>query len=609
MEKGYNGQYDALTERQRQIALARLDLLKAWKRYRESHEGSVTKLNKEFVTAYNAGPLCQHLYSILGKTSVNTLYRWEQELEGTEDWRRLVPRYNYGRKEPRITDEEKKWLLGFLLKGTEISIGSAIRYMKFRMAELGIPSPSSPMTLRRWAEHFRKTHYHMWVAYREGRKAVLDKVAVYIKRDVSKLKVGQVLVADGHRLNFQVINPFTGKPCRAVLVGFLDWKSWDLMGYEIMLEENTQCIASALRNALIYLGAYPEYVYQDNGKAFRARFFHGTVSFDEAGFYGLYGRLGITAIFSLPYNAKAKAIERYFREFAEFSRLVPSYVGPHAMAKPAYLKPNEKEHRAMHNDFVPTLEEAVQIVERFRQFMREQPCPHVPGKTIGEVSEEGRQRWRQKKGTLNIDELDDLMMVSETRTIRQNGIRFLGAEYYNDNLFGLRDRVIVRYSLFDLSKVKIYTTDGRFLGIAERVMPVNPLANYIGDVKDMEELKQRQRLQRRQIREAFNIQGLRFKVQKAEIIEIPEHRAQISFKAEPGDERRIPNEAVMEDETWNLEHGRWKTEDRQAHFEEAWQRYEYLIRQKELTEEDRQWLREYMKSEEYRMLYGAQEAI
>ena len=96
----------------------------------------------------------------------------------------------------------------------------------------------------------------------------------YIERDISKLEVGDVLIADGHTLNFQVINPFTGKPTRATLVGFLDWKSTALVGYEIMMSENTQCIASALRNAIINLGMIPKVVYQDNGKAFKAKYFH-----------------------------------------------------------------------------------------------------------------------------------------------------------------------------------------------------------------------------------------------------------------------------------------------------------------------------------------------
>ena len=46
------------------------------------------------------------------------------------------------------------------------------------------------------------------------------------------------MVADGHTLNFQVINPFTGKPCRATLLGFLDWKSGGLVGINRQLKLN-----------------------------------------------------------------------------------------------------------------------------------------------------------------------------------------------------------------------------------------------------------------------------------------------------------------------------------------------------------------------------------
>ena len=126
----------------------------------------------------------------------------------------------------------------------------------------------SNITFKRFAEHFRRNHYAEWVLRREGMKAYHDKVEPYIERDISKIEVGDVLIADGHVLNFQVINPFTGKPTRATLVGFLDWKSTAFVGYEIMMTENTQCIASALRNAIINLGIIPKVVYQDNGKAF-----------------------------------------------------------------------------------------------------------------------------------------------------------------------------------------------------------------------------------------------------------------------------------------------------------------------------------------------------
>ena len=54
-----------------------------------------------------------------------------------------------------------------------------------------------------------------------------------------------------------------------------------LAGYEIMLEENTQCIASALRMAIINLDMIPEIVYQDNGKAFKAKYFNNSTDFTK----------------------------------------------------------------------------------------------------------------------------------------------------------------------------------------------------------------------------------------------------------------------------------------------------------------------------------------
>lgn len=110
---------------------------------------------------------------------------------------------------------------------------------------------------------------------------------------------------------FKLLIHSQGKPTRATLVGFLDWKSTALVGYEIMMTENTQCIASALRNSILNLGLVPKVVYQDNGKAFKSKYFQHT-DFDEEGFNGVYANLGIHSVFAKPYNARAKVIERFF---------------------------------------------------------------------------------------------------------------------------------------------------------------------------------------------------------------------------------------------------------------------------------------------------------
>lgn len=228
---------------------------------------------------------------------------------------------------------------------------------------------------------------------RDGEKALSDKVEPYIKRDASLLDVGDILVADGHKLAFQVINPFTGKPCRATLVGFLDWKSTALVGYEIMLEENTQCIASALRNAIINLDMIPKIVYQDNGRAFRAKYFTDEKGFGELGFYGLYAKLGIETVFARPYNARSKVIERFFKEFQEgFEKLMPSYVGSSIINKPAYLKRNENFHKNLHQDYVPTIEETIKMIDMWLKFKNSQTCTNASNMTIAEVLENRKNR-------------------------------------------------------------------------------------------------------------------------------------------------------------------------------------------------------------------------
>ncbi len=348
------------------------------------------------------------------------------------------------------------------------------------------------MTFRRYAERYKKEHYDRWVLMREGQKAAKDKVETFIRRDPSLLEVGDCLVADGHRLNFQVINPFTGKPVRPVLLGFLDWKSFTLVGYEIMLTENTQCIASALRNAILRLGKHPKVIYIDNGKAFRARYFTGTNNLEETGLYGLFARLGIVPVFAQPYNARAKTIERWFREFTEtFERLIPSFVGSSIQDKPAYLLRNEKFHKSIHKEYIPTIEEAIQLIESWLEFEYSQPCPHVKDKTKKEVLIEGRGEG------VEIDELDDLMMEEKIANISRNGIRFLKAEYWDEALYGIRDNVIIKYSLFDLSYIKVYDKKGRFLCVARRRTPVHPLATVLGNAKDVEELKRQIAEQRR----------------------------------------------------------------------------------------------------------------
>ena len=476
----------------KKVALARLDMLRAWEGFRKSYK-KVGEADEEFLSAFNSGIIYKNIYEIIGDVSIKSLYRWKDLLGDGSDWTKLVPLYYCKTSEgSQLSKDDIDVVMNICLNPRNFRIGTAIRLTKAHLKSKGIPTNKSDRTFRRFIEKFKAKHNDIWVLMREGQKALRDKVEPFIKRDPSLLNVGEVLVADGHRLNFTIINPFTGKPCRAVLVGYVDWKSYDLAGYEIMLEENTQCIASALRNSILRLGRFPNIAYQDNGKAFRSRFFAGSERFEEIGIAGLFGRLGIVPVFATPYNARAKLIERWFREFSDTcERLSSSYTGASIIDKPAWMLRNEKFHKALHSEYVPTLKEAIQMIESWLAWHRSNPCPHVKDKTIGQVFEEG-------KGTgVDVEQLDDLMMDVKVGKIGRNGIRFLNADYYDDNLYGLAENVLIKYDLFDLSYIKVYSLRGEYLCKAARVISVHPMAKHLGNANDVATLKHEISRQRR----------------------------------------------------------------------------------------------------------------
>ena len=267
----FENKMNFVSEHAKLTALARVDIVTALYNIRKKYP---TKKEADSIFLYNSGMYLPQIYKFVGSISIGTLHRWVKAFEdyGTEGLLQKRKTNQQGEYNTILNEEMKQIFLKYLLHPNKFSIGKAINLTKHILEKRGYENIPCNLTFRRFAENFKKNNYSKWILFREGEKAYHDKIEPYIERDISKLEVGEVLIADGHILNFQIINPFTGKPTRATLVGFLDWKSTALVGYEIMMTENTQCIASALRNAIINLGMIPKVVYQDNGRAFKAKF-------------------------------------------------------------------------------------------------------------------------------------------------------------------------------------------------------------------------------------------------------------------------------------------------------------------------------------------------
>ena len=566
-------------------------LQKLRKKYPTKKEADTT-----FLELYNSGLYLPKAYNFIGSISIGTLHRWVRAFEKHESTECLQPKYKWskqGEYNSILNDEMRNILLTLLLHPSKYNYGKAIKLTKEILRKRGYEELPCDLSFKRFAENFRKNNYAEWILRREGMKAYHDKVEPYIERDISKIEVGDILVADGHVLNFQVINPFTGKPTRATLVGFLDWKSTALVGYEIMMTESTQCIASALRNSIINLGMLPKVVYQDNGKAFKSRFFQNT-DFEEDLFNGVYANLNIHSVFAKPYNARAKVIERFFREFQEeFEKGMPSYIGTCIEDKPAWLKRGEKLHEEWHkkltNNHIPTVQETIKYINGWIKFHNKNLCPNDRSKTIQEMLDS------VQKQNINPQVLDDLMMKTECRTINRHGITFLNMHYRSEAIIGIRDKVNIRYSLFDLSKIHVYSTKGEFLCIAHRVQKVHPMARVLGTVKDMEEYKyqyqKQQQLKHRlikQVKKTFPKEEIQLLEIEAEpVLEIEELEQQIEEKPKK-ERKRTPREQQMN----------------RPFFNSNYEKYDWLISNGCTNVEDRKWITEFIRSDEYLNLYG-----
>ncbi len=431
----------------------------------------------EFVEVYNTGHLYPRLYEALGQTSATTLYRWSKQLrDANYDCLVLADaRGGHNRGTYKITQEEAAVLRVILLHQNKVKIETAIKYSKLILESRGVESPSGKATMRRYAKRLRERYYDLWVLAREGEKALLDKVLPYIERNPDLLAVGDVLVADGHVCNYRIINPFDGKPVRPSIITFMDWASRDIAGYTYTLTEDVYAIHTALRNAMVRLGKIPKAVLLDNGKAFKAKVFLENINLEEAGVKGLYGRLGITVALALPYRARSKPVERFFNTLGnQFERLLPSYVGGSIDDKPARMKRNERFMQELAPDSPLTVKEAYARLDEYLDMVyRRQPHDGLEGRFPGEVFEEGRGPG------LEGEDLTYLMMHKEDRQIGQNGISFRKGHYWNDLLYGLKERVNIRYDLADRERILVYDRNWDFICEALRVEGVHPLYHLL----------------------------------------------------------------------------------------------------------------------------------
>lgn len=517
-----------LSDQQNRIALARADLVRAYineKKRAKSKKQSVVQASEDFIAGYNTGLLLPQVFKVLGEVAVKTVETWVRKFrKNNYDYTALAPNWGNRRGQRKVTPDEFNTALTFCLHPNRLRVSEAVRLTKIALRRRGMDSPSSDATIRRAIHDWKSRNYDHWVFCREGEKALNDKVLPYLTRDTGMLCVGDVLVADGHTLNFEVLHPFTGKPCRMALVLWYDWASRYPAGWEIMPTENMQCIAAGLRRAILSMGKIPKAAYLDNGRAFKAKVFTSKdIDFEEAGFYGMFARLGIETVFAWPYHGQSKPVERFFGTFNELERLMPTYTGASISDKPARMMRNEtlhaRLHEKRHNGFVPTIDQANQIIAAWVEEYARRPHRGLSGICPIDIWESGRGPG------VDPEALVFLMMSMEIKTVHRNGITFMGRDYYDEALYGMRDRVMIRYDMEDLGQVHVFDATGaRKICTAKSLEPVHPMARILGTKEDRALLKAGIE-QKRRLKKSTEADARRFVADAPALVRIPEDTA------------------------------------------------------------------------------------
>ena len=493
-----------LTEKEKENAMFWRKLLESWQSYRGKEEDK-EKADNTFIQVMNVQNEGLHL-------SRRTLYRkWNSfVMEGEASL--TDGRGKHGNHNRKMTKEIFDVFEYYYLNENKPSIKQCMRETALYFEGQNIEMPCYT-TFKRSAEKIPKA---IKLYFREREKVFIDKCAPYIKRMYEDLESNDIWVADNH--TFDIMVEKEGKPVRVYLTAFMDVRSRKMMGWCVTDAPSSDATIYALKKGCEKFGV-PRSIYTDNGREF---LFHdlGGNGFRKKGKNGeelklpsILDDLGIEFRTALPRNARGKGIERAFCTVKEqFSKLFESYTGGTILERPDRLKKVVKSRKGL-----PNIEELIQYVDIYIEgWYNKQPHEGtgMRGKCPDEIFAENliTQRILPK-------EKEELMFMRYAKSntgmlkVGKNGVTltFYGKQlqYWNEELwlgyFG--QNVYVRYNPEDLSSVRIYDNQKRFLCIAV-------LKEELSYTASKQEVKKQQQQNRNAIKRVANYQAKKEMEQK-----------------------------------------------------------------------------------------------
>lgn len=457
-------EFDEFTAEQREEIAKWIRILNAWDEY-----CATSKLQK--VAATEKFVQLQQVANPDLNVSKGILYRKKKALKDDDLAGLLDNRGSWKKGTSSIPEEVWQCFLSFYLDEAQHPIKACYEYTEMwlkREAPQLLPLPA-------YASFYRKVQTAIpkpvEIMGREGMKAFRDRCAPYIKRTYEGMASNEWWIADNHTFDVQTKGE-NGSIHRLYLTAFFDARSGIFTGCYVTDAPSSQATLIALRKGIVKYGI-PENIYVDNGREF--------LTFDVGGLGHrlkksqkdkfapppVFERLGIKMTNALVRNAKAKIIERRFRDVKDrLSRLFPTYTGGNVVERPERLKKVIKD-----TDNIPTDFEFTQAVEDIlTYYMNEKPYSGAvssdSGKTRMQVY---REQLKEKRVASELDLNLMLMRSTRSQKVGRRGVHLTIAgeklDYYNDelifNYFG--KEMYCRYDPEDISSVRVYDLKDNYI--------------------------------------------------------------------------------------------------------------------------------------------------
>lgn len=403
--------------------------------------------------------------------SKGILYRKKAALKADDLAGLIDNRGSWKKGKSTIPEDVWQCFMSFYLDEAQHPIKACYEYTEMWMRQEApqfLPLPS-------YAAFYRKVQTAIpkpvEVLGRQGEKAFRDRCAPYIKRTYEGMASNEWWIADNHTFDVQTQGE-NGGLHRLYLTAFFDARSGIFTGCYVTDAPSSQATLIALRKGILKYGI-PENIYVDNGREFLTfdvgGLGHRTKKSQKDKFAPppVFERLGIKMTNAIVRNAKAKIIERRFRDVKDrLSRLFPTYTGGNVVERPERLKKVIKD-----SDNIPTDFEFTQAVEDIlTYYMNEKPYSGAVN------SDTGKSRMQVYKENLSVkrvaaEEDLNLMLMRSTRSqkIGRRGVHITIAgeklDYFNDDLIlnHIGESVYCRYDPENIAQVRIYDLKDNYI--------------------------------------------------------------------------------------------------------------------------------------------------